>query len=162
MHGTQSGATIVALVTLIAGVTLTTAQASNDVDAQPAGSARTIVLQGEDRLSPSTLTMTAGDVLEFENDSGELMRLTFVEPRDQDDKIHCYLSDHTSARSDQTPWLRFDRGFGRRLTATLPPGKFASVCSLAPGQYTFVTTPIPRDPRGVLDPLGVKGTITVQ
>ena len=162
MHGTQSGATIVALVTLIAGVTFTTAQASNDVDARPAGNARTIVLQGEDRLTPSTLTMTAGDVLEFENDSGELMRLIFVEPPDQDDSINCYLADHTIARPDQVPWLLFDRGPRRRLTATIPPGKFPSVCSLAPGQYTFVTVPVPRDPRDVLESLGIKGTITVE
>jgi len=161
MHSTRSGATIVALMALVASVTSTIARASNDVDGR-AGSARTIVLQGEDQITPSALTMAAGDVLEFENDSGELMRLIFEEPPEQDDSIQCYLADHTIARPDQTPWVLFDRGPGRRLTATIPPGKFPSVCSLAPGQYTFVTMPIPRDPRGVLDPLGVKGTITVQ
>ena len=148
MQTTRSRATIVALVTLIAGVTSATA--------------RTIVLQGEDGITPSALTMTTGDVLEFENDSGELLRLIFVEPPHPDDDIHCYLADHAIARPDQMPWLLFDRDPGRRLVATMGPGKFASVCSLAPGQYTFVTMPIPRDPRGAGDPLGIKGTITVE
>lgn len=157
MHRTRSEATIVALAMLIAGAT-SIARASNDVD----GGARTIVLQDADRVTPSALTMTAGDVLEFENDSGQLMRLIFVEPPEQDGNIRCYLADHTIARPDQMPWLLFDRGFGQRLTATIPPGKFPSVCSLAPGQYTFITMPIPRDPRGVGNPLGTKSTVTVE
>ena len=161
MHRTRSGATIVALVMSIAGVTSTIARASNDLDAR-GGSTRTIVFHDEERITPSALTMTAGDVLEFQNDSGELMRLIFVEPPDQDDSINCYLADHTIARPDQVPWLLFDRGPRRRLTATIPPGKFPSVCSLAPGQYTFVTVPVPRDPRDVLESLGIKGTITVE
>jgi len=161
MQRTRSGVTIVALMTLIAGVMSTIARASNDVDGRARG-ARTIVLQGQDQITPSALTMTAGDVLEFENDSGELMRLIFVEPPDQDDNIHCYLADHTIARPDEMPWLLFDRDPGRRLTATIPPGKFASVCSLAPGQYTFVTVPVPRDSSDVLESLGIKGTITVE
>ena len=160
MHSTRSGATIVALMALVAGVTSTIARASNDVDGR--AGARTIVLQGGDQITPSALTMTAADVLEFENDSGELMRLIFVDPPEQDDSIQCYLADHTIARPDEMPWLLFDRGPGRRLTATIPPGKFASVCSLAPGQYTFVTVPVPRDPRDVLESLGIKGTITVE
>ena len=161
MYGTRSGATIVAVMTLVLGVTHAIARAANDVNAQ-AGSARTIVLQDEDRVTPSALTMATGDVLEFENDSGNLMRLIFVEPPEQNESIQCYLADHTIARPDEMPWLLFARGPGRRLTATIPPGKFASVCSLAPGQYTFVTVPVPRDPRDVVESLGIKGTITVE
>ena len=90
------------------------------------------------------------------------MKLIFVEPQDQTDKIRCFPIDHTIARPYQAPGLLFDWGPGRRLTATMPPGKFASACSLAPGQYTFVAKRVSRDPRGAEDSLGTKGTITVQ
>jgi len=90
-----------------------------------------LVMQEDDRVTPSTLTMNRTDVLEFQNNSGGIMRIVFVYPHDQADKIRCYLTDHTIARPDQTPWLLFDWGPGRRLTA-IPPGKFASACSLAP------------------------------
>jgi len=159
-RGVHGGA-IIALAMVAAAVTSAIASASDDVERR-AGSARTIVMQQGDRVTPSTLTMNRTDVLEFENDSGEIMRLVFVDPPDQADKIRCYLTDHTIARPDQTPWLLFDWGPGQRLTATIPPGKFASACSLAPGQYAFVTKRVNRDTRDVLDALGTKGTITVQ
>ena len=155
------GGTIIAVMMLAAAMTSTIAWAAEDVDDR-AGTARRIVMQDDDRISPSSLTMKRADVLEFENDSGEFVRLVFVEPQDQAEKIRCYLTDHTIARPDQTPWLLFDWGAGRRLTATIPPGKFASACSLAPGQYAFVTKRVSRDPRAMVDSLGTKGTITVQ
>ena len=149
------------IVMLAAAVTSTVARASDAVDGR-AGSVRTIVMHEPDRITPSTLTMNRADVLEFENHSGESVRLVFVDPPDQSEKIHCYLAEHTIARPDQTPWRVFDWGPGRRLTATIPPGKFPSECSLAPGQYVFVTQPIGRDPRAVVGSLGTKTTITVQ
>jgi len=155
------GGAIIALVMLAAAVTSRVASASDDVERR-AVSARTIVMQDEDRVTPATLRMNRTDVLEFENDSGHIMRIVFVDPPDQADKIRCYLTDHTTARPDQMPWLVFDWGPGRRLTATIPPGKFASACSLASGQYAFVTSRVTRDRRDVLEALGTKGTITVQ
>ena len=152
---------IIAVMMLAVTVTSGIASASEDVDGRVA-TARKIVMRNDDLISPSALTMNRGDVLEFENDSGQFMRLVFVEPRDQTDKIRCYPIDHTIARPYQAPGLLFDWGPGRRLTATMPPGKFASACSLAPGQYTFVAKRVSRDPRGVADSLGTKGTITVQ
>jgi hypothetical protein len=134
--------------------------------AQPASAdvaaARRIVMRDNDLISPSALTMGRNDVLEFENDSGQLLRLVFIEPHDQTDKIRCYPIDHTIARPDQMPWMLFDWGPGRQLTATIPPGKFASACSLVPGQYAFIATRVSRDPRGAASSLGTKGTITVQ
>jgi hypothetical protein len=153
--------TVIAVMILVAAVTSGIARASEDVNGR-AGAARKIVMRDEEFVSPSALTMSRGDVLEFENDSGEFMRFVFVEPQDQTDKIRCDLVDHTIARPDQAPWLLFDWGPGRRLTAVIPPGKFASACSLAPGHYAFVATRVSRDPRPVEDSLGTKGTITVQ
>jgi len=151
---------VTALVLVAAAVAAGIPGAFGDVG--PGGARRTIVVRDGDLISPSALTMSADDVLEFENDSGQFMKLVFVEPREQIDKIRCYPIDHTTARPDQAPWLLFDWGPGHRLTATIPPGKFASACSLVPGRYAFVTTRVSRDPRAVDDAIGAKATITVQ
>ena len=90
------------------------------------------------------------------------MKLTFVEPEDQADKIRCYPINHTIVRRERAPSLLFDWGPGRRLTATIPPGRFASACSLVPGQYEGIATRISRDPRGPDELLGTKATITVR
>ena len=155
------GRTLIAVMMLAAAVTSRIASASEDLDGR-AGASRKIVMRDEEFISPSTLTMNRDDVLEFENESGEFMRFVFLEPKDQTEKIRCHLVDHTMARPDQAPWLLFDYDPGRRLTAVIPPGKFASACSLAPGQYAFVATRVSRDPRAAEDSLGTKGTITVQ
>ncbi len=154
------GRTVIAVMMLAVAVTSGIASASEDVAGRV--TARRIIMRDDDLISPSALTMSRGDVLEFQNDSGQFMRLVFVEPQDQMDKIRCYPIDHTIARPDQTPWMLFDWGPGQRLTATIPPGKFASECSLAPGQYAFVATRVSRDPRGAEDSLGTKVTIRVQ
>jgi hypothetical protein len=124
--------------------------------------ARKIVMHDDELISPSALTMNRDDVFEFENDSGQFVRLVFVEPEDQRDMVRCHLVDPTIAGPDQTARLVLDWGDGRRLSAIIPPGRFASVCSLAPGRYTFVARRVSRDPRGGEDSLGTKGTITVQ
>ena len=124
--------------------------------------AHKIMLVDDELISPSALTMNRDDVLEFENYSGHVMLLIFVEPRDQADKIRCHLTDAEGADPSRARWLRFGWTPGQRLTATIPPGRFASVCSLAPGQYAFVA----RQLSGVLPrldaALGTKGIITVQ
>jgi len=152
---------VIAAMMLAVAVTSGIASASEDVDGRVAA-ARKLVMRDDERISPSALTMSHDDVLEFDNESGRFMKLIFVEPQDQTDKIRCYPIDHTIARPYEAPGLLFDWGPGRRLTATMPPGKFASACSLAPGQYTFVAKRVSRDPHGGEDSLGTKGTITVQ
>ena len=158
----RTGRMAIAVILLAAGVTSGVAWASECGEDRARGGTRKIVVWGDDRISPSTITMNCADVLAFENDSGQVMRLVFVEPRDQSEKIRCAPADHTLARPDQTPWLLFDWGPGRQLTATMRPGTFPSTCSLAPGEYAFVAKPIHRDPRAAEDSLGTKGTITVQ
>ena len=155
------GRTVITVMMLAVAVTSGIASASEDMAGRVAA-ARRIIMRDDDLISPSALSMSRGDVLEFQNDSGQFMRLVFVEPQDQTDKIRCYPIDHTIARPDQTPWMLFDWGPGRRLTATIPPGTFASECSLAPGQYAFVAIRVSRDSRGAEDSLGTKVTITVR
>jgi len=116
---------------------------------------RKIFVQDGDTIIPATLTMSPTDTLEFDNYSGEFVRLAFVEPRDQADKIRCSANDRAGA-------MGFDWNAGRGLTATIPPGTFASTCSLLPGRYAFVATRVGRDPRGTESSLGTKGTIIVR
>jgi len=155
------GRTVIVLMMLAAAVASGMASASEELEGR-VRTARKIVMHDDDLISPSALTMNRDDVLEFENDSGKFMRLVFVEPEDQREKVRCQLVDRTIARPGQTPRLVLDWGAGQRLTAIIPPGRFASACSLAPGRYAFVARRVSRDPRGGEDSLGTKGTITVQ
>ena len=155
------GRTVIVLMMLAAAVASGMASASEELEGR-VRTARKIVMHDDDLISPSALTMNRDDVLEFENDSGKFMRLVFVEPEDQREKVRCQLVDRTIARPGQTPRLVLDWGAGQRLTAIIPPGRFASACSLAPGRYVFVARRVSRDPRGGEDSLGTKGTITVQ
>ena len=141
-----TGRTVIAIMMLAVTVTSGIASASEDVAGRVAA-ARRIILRDDDLITPSALTMSRGDVLEFENDSGQFMRLVFVEPQDQTDKIRCYPIDHTIARRDQTPWMLFDWGLGQRLAATIPPGKFASECSRSRGICVRRDSSKPRPPR---------------
>ena len=115
------------------------------------------------RVSPSALTMSPEDVLEFENFALNSMQVEFIEPADQAEKIRCHLVGGKSNHGARAAWQLFSWGPGHRLTATIPPGRFASVCSLAPGQYAFVArraAPATGTPPAAT--LGIKGTITVQ
>jgi hypothetical protein len=146
-------------VVMLGAAAIASAVASASADE---GGVRMIVMLDVDRITPSALTMKAGEVLAFQNYSGDLMKVVFVEPAEQADKIRCQLKNHASPRPDEAPWLVFDWGPGRQLTATIPPGRFASACTLEPGRYAFVTQPASRDPRVVTDSLGTKVTIAVE
>jgi len=144
----------IVLVTLAVAAVSGIASASEDVERKK------IFMHDADTIIPSTLTMSHTETLEFDNYSGEFVQVVFVEPREQSDKIRCSATDHTPP--DRIPSMRFDWSAARGLTATIPPGKFASTCSLLPGRYAFVATRIGRDPRGAESSLGTKGTIIVR
>jgi len=133
---------------------LAVAVMSGIASASDEGAPRKIFMQ-DDTIIPATLTMGHTETLEFDNYSGQFIRVVFVEPRDQSDKIRC------SATDDHISSMRFDWSAGRGLTATIPPGKYVSTCSLMPGRYAFVATRVGRDPRGT-ESLGTKGTIIVR
>ena len=119
---------IVAAMVAMAAV-MRSAPASADVEAGVAAR-RKIVIRDEDLIRPAVLTMNRGDVLEFQNETGQFMRVVFMEPRDQADKIRCSPVDHTTAALGRRPGMLFDWGAGSRLTATIAPGLSASACSL--------------------------------
>jgi hypothetical protein len=135
---------------------LAVAVVSGIASASDEGAPRKIFMQDDDMIIPATLTMGHTETLEFDNYSGQFIQVVFVEPRDQSDKIRC------SATDDHISSMRFDWSAGRGLTATIPPGKYVSTCSLMPGRYAFVATRVSRDPRGTESSLGTKGTIIVR
>ena len=125
----------------------------------------TIVIVDSGLLYPETLTVHQGDVLEFQNFSSESVMFMFIEPKNAADELHCRPAENTEAtagRGKVTRWPLFTSGPNHDLTATIPPGRFSSACSLAPGRYVFVTKRIGRDVRSPGDTLGQKGTITVE
>lgn len=117
-----------------------------------------------DQVSPSQLTMGPHDVLEFENYAFNPMTIQFTDPPDQANRIHCELAHHPAKPAPgEDPWIFFQFNPQGQLSATIPPGRFASVCSLAPGRYVFVSHQSPRmTTQAPSNDIGNKGTITVQ
>jgi len=109
-------------------------------DAHEKGAMRTIVLEVRD-VRPSTTKMSHGDVLSFMNLSIAPIQVTFTEPKDIAKHIRCGLVREKADDAPAAPWALFSLQ-GDKLVATVPPGHFASVCSLEPGRYTFTTEPI--------------------
>ena len=96
------------------------------------------VILGDLDVPPSTTTMGAGDTLVFENYSVHPVRITFTEPADLKERIRCGLVKQKEAEKARAPWQLFAWS-DDKLVGTIPPGRFASVCSFREGTYTFVT-----------------------
>jgi hypothetical protein len=99
---------------------------------------RTIVLDNR-QIQPASLDMTAADAIDFENHATQAMIVTFTDPPDMQDKIRCHLIRRTAAEKGRAAWQLF-AWTNDRLSATIPPGRFASVCSLTPGSYAYTVT----------------------
>jgi hypothetical protein len=123
---------------------------------------QTVFVLDNERLQPSSATMERDGVLVFENHSLHPMFVRFVEPGDAAQRIHCHFIKK-SEREAQAPWLLFAANDGK-LTATIPPGRFASLCAFAPGTYAFVAEParVTSGSAGRGGSLGEKGQITVR
>lgn len=118
---------------------------------------RTVIVDNE-RVQPSALTMAPDEVLVFENHSLHPMRITFTDPANSAEMVRCSLLTEAPAR--RPPWGLFDVANGR-LTGTIPPGRFASLCALQPGSYAFVAERL--DAQGHADvELATKGQIRVE
>jgi hypothetical protein len=101
----------------------------------------TIVLDNED-IRPSSTTMMSDEALVFENYSLHPIRLRFVEPKDLHDRVRCGLIRGRRHDKSTLPWQLFAWDDGK-LTAVIPPGRFASLCSFAQGDYSFLVAPQP-------------------
>jgi hypothetical protein len=148
--------------TLLALLVAAVGPARGDEDvASHARHAQKIVLLDAERIVPSDTMMAEGDVIVFQNQSTEPIVVTFVDPKDVASKIHCSLVRKSEEEHPRAPWLLFQKA-GDQVTATIPPGRFASMCSLSPGKYAFTakrTRVKTSDAGGVLPD---KGQITVQ
>jgi hypothetical protein len=112
------------------------------------------------QVHPSALTMKKDDVLEFVNYSASPMMLVFTQPQDHSDTARCHVAALGPGRElapDAFIWAS-----GYEPAAIIPPRRFVNICSLAPGQYVFVTREVGTDAVGPLDNLAVKGTVTVE
>jgi hypothetical protein len=110
------------------------ARAQEDPAGHAAHATHTIVLDGSD-VRPSTTNMSHTDVIDFLNYSAHPVRVEFTDPKDLKDKIRCGLVGH-AAKTHPPDWALFSWS-DDKLVATIPPGRFASVCSLASGTYAF-------------------------
>jgi hypothetical protein len=123
------------LAFMLLALTVTVTRAAETLDSHSGAPHKVVTIRG-DGAQPQDLALAKGDVLVFENYAQTPMTITFTEPESQADMIHCGLvRPSKSANAPAWALFRFDQR--NRLTATLPPGQFASVCSLAPGSYTY-------------------------
>lgn len=113
-------------------------------DAHAHGATKTITLDNQD-VRPATTQMEHGDVISFVNYSTHAMRVTFTDPKDLEQHIRCGLVRDAKAKgTPSAPWALFTWE-SDKLVGNLPPGQFASVCSLDPGSYSFTTEVVGAD-----------------
>ena len=125
------------------------------------GPKKTIVLDNDD-IRPSSLQMDHADIVTFENQSTQPMRVVFTDPKDLIDKVRCSaIRNAKDSGTPSAPWALFVWNDGK-LSADVPPGQFASVCSLAAGHYAFTATGIGNDPGTQSGVLPSKGQIHVK
>jgi len=101
---------------------------------------KSIIIDNE-RIQPASLEMTSENALVFENHSTRPITINFIEPADLRDRIHCGLIRPGAKDKSRVPWQLFSWNDGK-LAATIPSGRFASVCSLQQGTYAFIVTPL--------------------
>lgn len=109
--------------------------AAEEVSGHATLAKKSIYLEG-DRLSPSDLRLGKNELLVFESHALYPLAIRFTEPAGQAEKIHCELIGKGEGAA---PWLLFTWDEKQRLNAVIPPGRIASVCALAPGDYSYVT-----------------------
>ena len=132
-------------------------------EAHGKGNTKTVVLDGND-VRPADLEMAHGDVISFVNYSTNAIQLTFVEPKDLENKVRCGLVRDAKAKgTPAAPWALFQWQDGK-LVANVPPGQFASVCAFAPGHYAFTAEAIGHKAGATAagTVLAAKGQIDVQ
>ena len=100
---------------------------------------KTIVIDN-DHIDPSSVDMSAQDAVLFENHSTRPIAVTFIEPADLRDRIRCGLI-HGDAKERS---------------------RFASLCSLQGGSYSFVIARLGPGVNPAGGKLPDKGQITVK
>jgi len=126
--------------------------------ATPRGKTITI---GVTRIDPDDLTMTHDETLSFMSTADHPLTIEFTQPKDQADRIKCHVTDPKLAKGEAA-WATFRTNSEGHLTADVPGGLFPSVCTLAPGSYTYIVKMLDPGLREAPGRLGQQGTITVK
>ena len=106
------------------------------------GGPKTVIVLDNDHVQPSESTLEPHGLLVFENHSVHPIVLQFVEPKDTARRIHCHFVRRSKGKqAGKQPWALFTLT-GDKLQATIPPGRYASLCSLDPGAYAFTAAPL--------------------
>jgi hypothetical protein len=153
---------LVVLLPLILGLAVGARADRESLEAHTAHAPKVIVLDNE-HVQPSELELGPHDALVFENHSIQPMKVRFTEPKDMANRIHCGLVRPSEKAKSEAPWQLFAWTNGQ-LTATIPPGRFASVCSFGEGTYAYLVSRLGAMPRADADSgiLPEKGQITVK
>jgi len=117
-----------------------TSAVEEPIDAHTQHPLKSVIIDN-DRIEPSSLDMGTGDAVVFENHSTRPIAVNFIEPADLRDRIRCGLIRQEAKERSRAPWQLFSWNDGK-LSATIPPGRFADVCSLKPGTYAFTVAPL--------------------
>ena len=128
------------------------------------GLPQTVIVLDSAVVRPSEVTLEQQGALVFENHSVYAMLVHFIEPKDAAEKIHCHFVRRAKGqKAPSAPWLLFGIDAGK-VAATIPPGRFASLCSFTPGTYAFTAEPvrISNAPVGRGRVLPEKGQIVVR
>ena len=134
---------------------------SSKTASSPGATQKTITL-GATRIEPDDLTMASTDVLTFMNTAVDPLQVEFIKPPSQAGKIGCHVADPKSVTPGETPWATFSQNAEGHFAAMVPPGRFPSVCTLAPGPYTYVVKRLSANPGPSDEFLGQEGNITVR
>jgi hypothetical protein len=150
------------LLPLVLGPAVGARADRESLEAHTAHTPKVIVLDNR-HVQPSTLALGPHDAVVFENHSVHPMQVRFTEPVDMEKRIHCGLVRPSPKTKAEAPWQLFTWTNGQ-LTATIPPGRFASVCSFSEGTYAYLVTRQGAMPRTHADSgvLPEKGQITVR
>jgi hypothetical protein len=144
----------------VVGCAAQTGSVRND-SGGPGAAQKTIVL-GATRIEPDNFTMASTDVIAFTSTAFDPLQLEFIKPTSQAGKINCRVADPKSLKPGETPWATFSVNGEGHFVANVPPGQFPSVCTLAPGSYTYVVHQLSAGPGTSEGRLGLEGNITVR
>lgn len=126
-----------------------------------AGTEKTIVV-GASRIDPDDTTMSASQSVAFVNTGLDPVQVEFTNPAQQAGKITCRVTDPKQLPKGEAAWAEFRPNSIGHLMAEVPPGRFPSTCTFAPGGYAFVVKVLSMQIRTDEEKLGAQGTITVK
>jgi hypothetical protein len=127
------------------------------VEEHPEAAIRQVIL-GRAAIIPADLTADAKSVLQFNNVTADILTVTFVDPPDIATRVRCGLLK--TPEREAPPWALFTLRDGK-LVGTIPPGRLASLCSFAPGEYVYTVERLATQATGRA-PLPLKGQVRVQ